>query len=377
MANRDLIFQKEVVMTTIPEWFPSRSPIYDIQKSYAENAANGPIFDEAIPPRPKISCPIEFLGRTLNSSLGIPAGPLLNARWIALAAELGFDLLTYKTIRSIAHPGHSLPNMIFVQSQRDAAAISMRKLPSQWEELTLTNSFGMPSQSREFLLQDIDRALASLKAGQAMIVSIVGTPHSGIGFADDFIEAAQIARDAGAQIIEANFSCPNVSKSEGMLYQNPDAVCEFARAIVKAIKPIPLILKVGVFPSREILKNVLESAARAGVRGICGINSVSMRVFDDAGRPALGESRPTIGICGAMIRKAALHFITDAASIIRQEKLGLTLLGCGGLMRPEHFDDCLAAGASIAMSATAMMWDPFLALRTHWRNHEKALSATV
>ncbi len=355
-------------MTVIPDWFPARLPIYDIQKSYADNAADGPFFNDAIPSRPEKVRSVDFLGFTLNSSIGIPAGPLLNSRWIALAAQLGFDLLTYKTIRSLPHPGHPLPNMIFVEPCGNGTARFTDKPLDQFDALTLTNSFGMPSQSREFLLEDIDRALSSLGKGQAMIVSIVGTPHPGIDFADDFIRAALIARDAGASLIEANFSCPNVAQSEGMLYLNPDAVYQFANAIVRAIGPIPLILKVGVFPSRELLQKVLKSAARAGVRAICGINSVSMQVLDSRGCSALGESRPISGVCGAAIRDAALQWIREAASIIRQEKLDLTLLGCGGLMRPEHLNECLTAGATIAMSATATMWDPYLALRTHWRN---------
>jgi len=355
-------------MVVIPGRFLVHPPIYDIQKSYAANVAEGPLFNDPIPPRPEKVQWIDFLGCTLNSPIGVPAGPLINSRWIALAAQLGFDLLTYKTIRSQHHPGHPWPNMIFVKPDENKMACSVQKSIAGLDDLTLTNSFGMPSQSREFLLEDIACALSMLKRGQEMIVSIVGTPRLGSDLVDDFIRAAAIARDAGARFIEANFSCPNVSKTEGMLYLDPDAVYRFARAIVQAIGPTPLILKTGVFPSRQLLQKVLESAARAGASAVCGINSVSMKVLNAQGCSALGESRPTSGVCGAAIRAAALQWVGDAASIIRQEKLGLTLLGCGGLMCPEHFDECLLQGAAIAMSATAMMWDPYLALRTHWRN---------
>ena len=61
----------------------------------------------------------------------------------------------------------------------------------------------------------------------------------------------------------------------------------------------------------------------------------------------------------------AHHFIRDAAKIIAEQKLDLTLLGCGGIMRAEHFDDFLEAGAQVAMSATGFMWDPYLAMRYH------------
>jgi dihydroorotate dehydrogenase len=358
-------------MTVIPEWFLRQSPIYDIRKSYAENAADGPFFSGNIPARPPVSRTVSFLGRTLSSAIGIPAGPLLNARWVALASRLGFDLLTYKTIRSCFHAGHPWPNMVFVKPSADKTALAISNRIERLEELTVTNSFGMPSQSREFLLKDIDCALSSLHPGQAMIVSVVGSLQQGKRLADDFVDAALIAREAGAPFIEANFSCPNVSSGEGILYLDPEAVFEVSCAIVQAIAPIPLIIKVGIFPSIDLLQKVLRSASRAKVRAICGINSVSMRVLDQDGRSKLGDSRPISGICGAAIRLKALEWIQSSASIIRKEKLDLTLMGCGGLMRSDHFDECFDAGALIAMSATAMMWDPFLALRAHWRSENE------
>ena len=91
-------------------------PIYDIFKTYLENANHGPFFSGEIPKFEKVAKPVDFLGFKLNSPLGVPAGPLLNSKWIALAARLGFDLPTYKTIRSFSHLGHPLPNIVFVES---------------------------------------------------------------------------------------------------------------------------------------------------------------------------------------------------------------------------------------------------------------------
>jgi dihydroorotate dehydrogenase len=196
-----------------------------------------------------------------------------------------------------------------------------------------------------------------------MIVSVVGTPNRGLSFGDDFVRAAMLAREGGAKIIEANFSCPNVDTAEGILYNNPETVHEYAKAISRAIHPIPLILKVGVFLNAQQMRSVLLAAARGGARAICGINSVSMQV-----RPPLDESRTTSGICGAHIRQAGLDFIRTASAIIQENKLGLVLIGCGGIMRPEHFDEFFDAGAEFATSATGMMWDPYLAMRYHARS---------
>jgi dihydroorotate dehydrogenase len=335
------------------------NPIYDIYKTYAENAAEGPFFNGEIPKRPKVKKQFDFLGHKVNSLIGVPAGPLLNSNWISLAGKLGFDIPTYKTIRSDAHPSHALPNVLFI----DEKGHQIDK-PRDLATLTITNSFGMPSKSPDFLLQDIERANRSLGSGQVMIVSVVGTPNRGMSFADDFVRTAILAVEAGAKIVEANFSCPNVEKADGILYNSPETVHAYAKKIAEAIKPIPLLIKVGVFADIDLMKSVFLSAARGGCAGICGINSVSMRVT-----PPLAPDRPTSGICGAAIRPAALRFVRDAAQIIRENKFDLVLLGCGGIMQPEHFDSFFEAGALVAMSATGMMWDPYLAMRYHETSH--------
>lgn len=358
----------------LPRWYPEHPPLYDMNKTYLENADSGPFFNGPIPKRifPPKEKWIDFLGYSVASPIGVPAGPLLTARWVDLAAKLGYDILTYKTIRSREHPCHPLPNMIYVdthgilpQEGKLPSAITIKTPSLRIEELAVTNSFGMPSKSPSFLMEDIPRANASLQQGQVMVVSVVGTIRENCTFVEDFIAAARLAKTAGAKIIEANFSCPNVDKSAGCLYMSPLTVADIGGALVKAIAPLPLIIKVGTFANEVQLRDVFYAAARAGIRAISGINTVSLPVLDDQGRPALGPQRPTSGICGGPIRQIALHFVETAARTIHREKLDLTLIGVGGITLPEHFEIFFNAGANIAMSATGMMWDPYLAARYH------------
>src|SRR5579871_1666937 len=121
-------FSKEKSMSSkIPHWYPQEPPIYDIHKTYLENADKGPFF---IGPFPKRTFPpkeewIDFLGHPVASAIGVPAGPLLTSNWIALAGKLGFDIPIYKTIRSGEHPSHPLPNMVFV----DTHGMIAREMP--------------------------------------------------------------------------------------------------------------------------------------------------------------------------------------------------------------------------------------------------------
>jgi len=200
---------------------------------------------------------------------------------------------------------------------------------------------------------------------------VVGSACEKHDFVQDFIQASSVAVRAGASIIEANFSCPNVVTGEGKIYSNASSVYEIASKMVNALGSTPLILKMGVFDKKEEMKEVFEAAARAGVRGIAGINTLSMKVVDEAGQPALGPSRIHSGVCGGPIRSAALDWVHEANAVIKGRRLPLTLVGCGGITLPQHFDEFIAAGATVAMSATGMMWDPYLALRYHYMHATK------
>lgn len=348
-------------------------PIYDINKTYLENADEGPFFDHPIPQRrfaPKDEW-IEFCDHKVASPLGVPAGPLLNSKWTTLAARLGFDIVTYKTIRCTEHPAHPLPNVIFVETKGDLSrdrlggvVNPLTEEPMTTEKLAITNSFGNPSRSEDYLQMDIHLAAHALEEGQVLIVSVFGTGASRQEMTDDFVRAALLAKEAGAPIIEANFSCPNVS-SGGTLYQDADLSYQVAKAIVQAVSPLPVVIKMGLFMSPLELDEVLNSLAKAGVRGICGINTVPMKVMTETNAPALGENRLHSGVCGSPIRPLALEFVRQAHQVIVKERLGLEVIGCGGITEPHHFDEFLNAGACAALTATGMMWDPFLAQKWH------------
>ncbi|CEL99754.1 unnamed protein product [Vitrella brassicaformis CCMP3155] len=373
------------------EWIGVHPPLYDPNLSYIENLQKGPFCPpsvlESLPPRPAVplSERVSFLGHELNSTVGVPAGPLLGSKWTTLAAQLGFDIVTYKTIRSREHPSHPVPNSLFVDTstlkEKPGGGHEVwvcedqqqQRLPSV-SALTITNSYGMPSMSREYLATDLRKAKEGIGEGQMLIVSVVGTQRSdGVSLGDDYAEAASFAQQHGAMAVELNLSCPNVDKKSGSLYQDPQSVYDLSKRVVAELQPTatPVIVKVGDFPHQQDLqKQVMQSASRAGVRAFCGLNSVPMTVHktqSGACVPALGADRPTAGVCGELIRPWAVAFIREAARIRREDggMDGMAVMGVGGITQPEHFRDFLEAGADAALTATAMWWDPLIALKYH------------
>ena len=87
---------------------------YDIAATYRENYERGPVLDGA---SEIVGTPLkEFLGRPVRSRFGIAAGLLLNSKWLLGYAQQGFDLLTYKTVRSRHRECYPPPNWVFVDA---------------------------------------------------------------------------------------------------------------------------------------------------------------------------------------------------------------------------------------------------------------------
>src|SRR4051812_19571338 len=82
---------------------------YDWRESYDWNYDHVPA--PVIAEEPAVPGPWTYCGLPVNSPLGISAGPLLNGRWILYYASLGFDILTYKTVRSRERACYPMPNL--------------------------------------------------------------------------------------------------------------------------------------------------------------------------------------------------------------------------------------------------------------------------
>ncbi len=356
-------------------------PTYRIDLSYDENYRLGPFFDGALPER-SILQQHSFLDFKVNSLLGVPAGPLLNANWVTSYASLGFDLLVYKTVRTCTRPSHPAPNCLLLDIKealteediggRLAVLPEDRGAPAG--KVSITNSFGMPSQAPEVWQADVVKAKAGLNPGQILIVSVVGTPGQRHRLADDYADAAAMAVEAGAQMIEINLSCPNVVGREGALFCDPEASSEVSALVKKRIGSIPLLIKIGYIPDILKLQKVI-SANAPYVEGIASVNTLSFEIVKPDESPALpGKGRLTSGVCGAAIKTCAMDQAARLVHLRQKEGYEFVVIGVGGAMTAEDIQDYFNLGVDAVMSATGAMWDPYLAYR-YWKLQEESKKA--
>lgn len=357
---------------------------YDPALSYDENFEYGPRLDfgKLIPPKRTINNSQKFLSFDVSVPFGIPAGPLLNAKFIKTAFAWGFDVIHYKTQRSVAFPVNAFPNVLFVDvsgnltlEKAKKSLIGKKITTKNPIEFSITNSFGNPSKSPDFWQEDMKRALSYERKEQLLIASVVGTIKRGFSEVDyykDFAETAKLARETGVKVIEVNLSCPNVA-SEGVLCYTPSAVEQICKLTKEIIGNTPLLAKLGYFSAeqQELLETIVKKMLPF-VQGVATINTIPAPVVDENGKQALpGPNRLVSGICGASVKWAGLNMVKRLANLREKLKSSFSIVGVGGVMTPDDYREYRSAGADLVQSATGAMWNPYLAYDI-WKKESKS-----
>lgn len=346
-----------------------QTPFYNPEKSYEENYEKGPYgsFTNSLHYHQKGHPQHHFLGNDIYLPFGIPSGPLLNSKYIKSSLEKGFDIVVYKTVRSGHFPCHPYPNILSIKINGDLTLKKAKKkfiADKHYEEpLSITNSFGVPSQKPEIWQKDVRRALAYIDKGQLLILSFMGTVKKNQTqkqFIDDFILSAKLAVETGSKVLEANLSCPNIG-NEGLVCYNLEITEKVCQGIRREIGNIPLILKVGYFQKdKDLVK--LAKITNEYADSIAAINTIPATIVDKKGKQALpGEMRAKSGVCGAAIKWAGLDMVKRLKAIRDKYDHSYKIIGVGGVMNPDDYSEYRKTGADCVMSATGAMWNPRLA----------------
>ncbi|WP_455677309.1 tRNA-dihydrouridine synthase [Pseudoscardovia suis] len=366
------------------------APFYDVNLSYEDNYAKGPFgaFATALAredaadsaavagkaaaaARPAAT----FLGVPVDLPFGIPAGPLLNSRYTHAAFLEGFDIAVYKTVRSRPWACNAFPNVLSVHPQgdsidpegteKDEGVLADSDFGTDAARISISNSFGVPSQDPDVWQPDMALAVQQAGAGQVLVGSFQGSRTPGMSddaYIADCVTTARLVQETGAKIIEMNTSCPNEGHNR-LLCHNPELVGRICDAVKNEIGDTPFMIKLAYLPADEQVETMVrDTAAHGAVQALCTINTISCKLVDAQGGQALpGAGRDRSGVCGAAIRPAGLAMVQRVAAV--RELLGVPfdIVGVGGVTTPADYEAYRAAGAAAVMSATGAMWNPALA----------------
>lgn len=344
-------------------------PFYDPLKTYEKNFTDGPFgaFADGEVYKQTGEPIHDFLGEKVYLSFGIPAGPLLNGKYITSAFAKGFDIAVYKTVRSRTYPCAPWPNVLAVhvgkQLTQKEAGDGLIADHDYTEPLAITNSFGVPSFDPDYWQEDMRETVNNTSKGQVVIGSFQGTvtPNgTSAQYVQDFVDTARLVKETGVKILEVNLSCPNEGSSH-LLCFDIKRTADVVFAIKSAIGDTPLIIKIAYFEDQLALEKLIDLVGNQ-IQGISAINTIPAKVLNKDGTQALpGEGRAISGVCGAPIKWAGINMISRLKKLRDEKSMNHTLIGVGGVTTPRDYAEFVNAGADAVMSATGAMWNPYLA----------------
>jgi dihydroorotate dehydrogenase (NAD+) catalytic subunit len=296
-------------------------------------------------------CGLRLAHRVINGSGTFDAIAARRAFGPALERQFPFAAYVSKTITLQPRAGNPAPRL--------------------WEAPSgLINSIGLPNKGVEAYIEEDLPQLASILAGAGgegsdatpgstrvpLITNVMGSSAEEfaalVGSCEQYPEIAAV---------ELNVSCPNVKT--GLDIGADPAQLE---QVVRACRPQtrkPLIVK--LTPNTANVPACAQAAESGGADAVSLINTLRAMALTPAARgegqaasaaraPWLGGG--TGGLSGPAIRAVALAQVFAVAT-----RVGVPVIGMGGVQRASHARDLIDAGATLVAVGTESFRDPAIA----------------
>ncbi|MFH1653885.1 MAG: NAD-dependent dihydropyrimidine dehydrogenase subunit PreA [Pseudomonadota bacterium] len=280
---------------------------------------------------------VDFCGVKFINPFMLSSSPVSNSgEMIGRAFDAGWGGVAYKTICTgrtpIVHPSPRMHDYKYGE----------KKL------VGLQNVEQISDRSLKDNLSDI-RYLKKHWPDHIVMASIMGFNL------DEWGELAKACTDAGADLLELNFSCPHMTvEGSGMKVGQAFSLIEKFTAAAKGATHIPVIAK--MTPNITDMNEPAMHAKAGGADGISAINTLraisEIGIDDWVPRPNVGGIGAISGYSGAAVKPIGLRFIADMA---KNKDLNLPLSGMGGIETWIDALEYLLVGATTLQVTTGII----------------------
>lgn len=185
---------------------------------------------------------------------------------------------------------------------------------------------------------------------KVLIASIMGEN------AEQWTELARLVTEAGADMIEMNLSCPQMT-SHAMgsdVGSNPELCYQYSKA-VRAGTHLPILAK--MTPNVTDMTEVALRSLEGGADGIAAINTVKSIINVDLdkkiGLPIVNGKSSISGYSGKAIKPIALRFLQQLRAHEKMHDLAIS--GIGGIETWQDAVEFILLGASTLQVTTSIM----------------------
>ena len=281
---------------------------------------------------------IDFLGVHFENPFCLSSSPVGNCYEMCKNAyDAGWGGIVYKTLS----PDH------FVIDE-----VSPRFAQLTKEDTPFIAFKNMEQLAEHPLAQDLDamRRLKKEYPNKVLIASIMGeTPQ-------DWTDLAKLVTAAGADMIELNFSCPQMtSHTMGSDVGTNPELCKSNCEAVKKGTDLPVLAK--MTPNITTMIPVVKACLAGGADGISSINTVKsitdVDLDNKVALPNINGKSAVSGLSGKSVKPIALRFLQQIRSAAGLEQLPVS--GIGGIETWEDAAEFILLGASTLQVTTAIM----------------------
>lgn len=257
-----------------------------------------------------------------------------NYEMISKAFELGWAGVVYKTI-SLMEMNEASPRY---------AAVKLCNYMYGFKNVEQLSDHSVEENMEVF------RRLKKNYPNKVIIASIMGRNEQ------EWEYLARVVTEAGADLIELNFSCPNMEeKNSGSdVGQNPELCKKYTIAARKGTN-LPILAK--MTPNITDMREPAYASVLGGADGISAINTIKSITGIDLERevayPAINRKSMIGGYSGIAVKPIALRFIVEMANDPRLKDVSFS--GMGGVETWEDAIDFIMLGCSSVQVTTAIM----------------------
>jgi dihydropyrimidine dehydrogenase (NAD+) subunit PreA len=258
-----------------------------------------------------------------------------NYEMVAKAFEMGWAGVAFKTIGMFV-PKEVSPRFAAL-SKENVPFVGFKNI-EQISDHTLEENIGF--------LKELKKNYPS----KIIVASIMGQNE------EEWTKLAQLMTEAGADIIECNFSCPHMSK-EGVgsdVGQNPDLVALYTKATRRGTD-LPILAK--MTPNIGNMEIPAMAAMKSGATGIAAINTIKSIMNVDlesfASEPNVEGKTSVGGYSGKAVKPIALRFIHEMKNC--KELKDAPISGMGGIETWRDAAEFLSLGCENLQITTAVM----------------------
>ncbi|GAA0079081.1 NAD-dependent dihydropyrimidine dehydrogenase subunit PreA [Clostridium sp. CTA-5] len=279
---------------------------------------------------------IEFCGVKCENPFFLSSSPVGNCyEMCAKAFEVGWAGVMFKTI------GFFVPN-----------EVSPRFDNLKKEATSFIGFKNMEQISDHPLEQNLDdlRRLKENYPTKVVVASIMGQNEK------EWEDLAKLVTEAGADMIECNFSCPQMTSHDmgSDVGQSPELVKKYCEATRRGTH-LPILAK--MTPNIGDMTIPAISSIEGGATGLATINTIKSITGIDinsmTAKPVVNAKSSVSGYSGKAVKPIALRFIYE---LVKNEKLkGVPISGIGGIETWEDALEFILLGSSNLQVTTSVM----------------------